>query len=85
MSVDNVSVETNIDDEKVKDDISYILNTLKYKYIDELGDNGIYFARQTSLQFVHGIVYSKYMNKPDWGTVEVLEKINDNLYYYKGY
>jgi hypothetical protein len=74
-----------VNDQKVKDDIEYVLNELKYKYIREDGKNGIYFVKQTSLQFAQGIAYSKDNNKPDWGTVEELEQISGNWYYYRGY
>lgn len=74
-----------ITDESIDNDIRYILNKLKYKYISEDGDNGIYFTRQTSLRLAHGIAYSKDGQKPDWGTIEELVNIEGNWYYYKGY
>lgn len=74
-----------VTDEEVKNAIEYILHELNYKYISEDGNNGIYFVRQTSLRFAHGIAYSKDNNEPDWGTVEELEHIDGNWYYYKGY
>lgn len=74
-----------ITDKNIKGAIEYLMNELKYRYISEDGNNGIYFARQTSLSFVQGIAYSKDGNKPDWGTIEELEQIDGNWYYYKGY
>ena len=84
-SEDHYIKEFQVNDEKVKSDIKYILNKLNFKYIREDGKNGIYFVRQTSLRFGQGIAYSKDNNKPDWGTVEELEQISGNWYYYKGY
>jgi hypothetical protein len=84
-SEDSRIKQFEVADKKTKDDIEYILNKMNYMYIREDGKNGIYFVRQTSLRFAQGIAYSKDSNKPDWGTVEVLEKISGNWYYYKGY
>ena len=84
-SEDDYIKEFQVNDEKVKSDIEYILNKLNFKYISEDGKNGIYFVRQTSLRFAQGIAFSKDNNKPDLGTVEELEQISGNWYYYKGY
>jgi len=74
-----------IDNEKVNEDIGYILNDLSFEYIYEEGTNGVFFVRQTSLRYASGIVYSKDGEKPDWGTIEEIEAIEDLWYWYKGY
>lgn len=72
-------------DEKIMKALYIIMNKLNYKYIREDGINGVYFVKQTSLRFADGIAYSKDNNKPDWGTIEVLENISERWFYYKGY
>jgi hypothetical protein len=74
-----------IDNGQINKDIEYILYNLGFKRIDEYGTNGVFFSRQTSMRYDAGIVYSKDGEEPDWGTIEELEAIEDNWYWYKGY
>lgn len=72
----------NITDNRVNEDILFIMYKLKYEGIDEMG-NSIYFLRQTGLRFEQGLAYSKDGNKPDWPPIQVLEPIGDGWYYYE--
>ena len=73
----------NVEDEKVNQDITYVLYKLNYKYINK-NKNCIYFTKQSDFQYGQGVVFSQDGSKPSLNKERVLESIKDGWYYFEG-
>ena len=82
-SVDNGLKDIEVPNEKIDEDIKYILYKLNFEYISvDLGS--IFFTTPTSFGFQQGIAYSIDGKKPRPYRPRVLENIDRGWYYYEG-